>query len=112
MGAQRCDARFVWAGGIPIVQDRAIRQKRDPQSVAVDECRTTCLRKVAPDADRPNASIAQQVDRVEQRLPTPIHRVVARHRHDVKAAIAEHRCHRWREAAVAATGMRLQRAAL
>ena len=73
-------------------------------------CRASARLRPAPIVS--NAHAAQQVDRVEQRFPAPIHRVIARHRHDVEPAIGEHRCHRGRQAAVAATGTRVQRAAL
>ena len=58
--------------------------------------------KAAAGANRLNASIAQQLDGVEQGLTTPVHRVVARHRYDVESAIDEYRRHRRRQPAVAA----------
>jgi hypothetical protein len=71
------------------VQHRPIGQHCAAQAFAFDDRRLPRLGQIADGADRLDAHASQQLDCVEQRLCTSIHRVIAGHRGDVEPAIGD-----------------------
>ena len=96
------------SGRIAFVEDGTIGQHRDALPFAIDYCGLSRLGEIAPAADSLDPHAAQQLDGVEQRFRTPIHRVIARHRRDIEAAVGEDRGHvRWKAAVSAAIPLQL-----